>query len=86
MKTCFACLFVDRFVVGTFVTWFWLSIICAFCPILMLFAMAFIPETPRYLLMKNRDNDAKAAFEWLCDVTDKKLVEPEFLKVIELKQ
>lgn len=45
--------------------------------------MFFMPETPRYLLMRGRESDAKAAFKWLRGSNDWSLIEQDFLQVIK---
>ncbi|XP_070534231.1 solute carrier family 2, facilitated glucose transporter member 8-like isoform X2 [Ptychodera flava] len=43
----------------------WLALIGAIIPSLMVVLMAFMPETPRYLLSKNRRNDALVTLSYL---------------------
>ncbi|XP_065556829.1 facilitated trehalose transporter Tret1-like isoform X2 [Artemia franciscana] len=51
--------------VGAFVTWWWLSIISGFIPLMFMIAMMFVPESPVYLISKNDENGAKKALQWL---------------------
>ncbi|CAG7823599.1 unnamed protein product, partial [Allacma fusca] len=46
------------FSLAAFVSWFWLSVICALFPILLFFMLLFVPETPRFLLLKGQTKRA----------------------------
>jgi len=58
-----------------------LSIICAVVPFLFLLAVFFVPESPRYLLMKGRREDASKSLCWLRGTKSAQDVESELLLV-----
>lgn len=51
--------------VGAGVNAFWLSVICAFIPLIFGGIFFFMPETPQYLVMKNREDEAKKSLLFL---------------------
>ncbi|CAK1540943.1 unnamed protein product [Leptosia nina] len=53
------------FVVGGWTHWRTLSIISAAIPVLLIVVFWWMPETPQYLLGKNRRRDAEKALRWL---------------------
>ncbi|CAH0721282.1 unnamed protein product, partial [Brenthis ino] len=53
------------FVVGGWTHWRTLSIISAVFPVLLVAVFWWMPETPQYLLGKNRRRDAEKALRWL---------------------
>ncbi|XP_073969045.1 facilitated trehalose transporter Tret1-like isoform X2 [Rhodnius prolixus] len=53
------------YVIGAVVDVYWLSVICAIIPILTSVLMAFMPETPYYLLMKNDVQKARQSLQKL---------------------
>lgn len=53
------------YILGFFFDWKHLSLLGAVIPLPFLILMCMIPETPRYLVSKNRERDAKAALQWL---------------------
>lgn len=53
------------FVVGGWTHWQTLSIISAVFPVLLVAVFWWMPETPQYLLSKNRRRDAEKALRWL---------------------
>lgn len=71
------------YVVGAFVNWQWLSVICGVVPLVLLAAMIFIPESPRYLLMKGKNAEASKALCWLRGATSSQEVEDE-LRIVEM--
>jgi len=70
-------------VLGSFVSWQWLSLICGFVPLIFLVAMIFVPESPRYLLTKGKTAEASQALCWLRGKTSATDVEDE-LRIIEM--
>ncbi len=70
-----------RFVVGAFVNWFWLSIIAAFVPVIFFIFMIFMPESPRYLIIKRQPSAARNALKWLRRASTKRHIEPEMSQV-----
>ncbi|XP_061460054.1 solute carrier family 2, facilitated glucose transporter member 8 isoform X4 [Rhineura floridana] len=53
------------YIAGTGLEWRWLAVLCSLPPCLMLGVMAFMPETPRFLLSRNRRPEAIAALQFL---------------------
>ncbi|CAH4035322.1 facilitated trehalose transporter Tret1-like [Pieris brassicae] len=53
------------FVVGGWTHWRTLSIVSAVIPVLLIVVFWWMPETPQYLLGKNRRHDAEKALRWL---------------------
>ncbi|CAB3232478.1 unnamed protein product [Arctia plantaginis] len=53
------------YVVGGWTHWKILSIICAVLPPLLVVVFWWMPETPQYLLSKNRRRDAENSLRWL---------------------
>lgn len=53
------------FTVGAFVNVFWLSLICSFIPIIFLVLFIFLPESPAFLILKNRESNAYRSLKWL---------------------
>lgn len=52
------------YVIGYFVTVFWLSIACAVIPIVFGMCMIFLPESPLYLLKVGHRAKAKESLQW----------------------
>uniref|UniRef100_A0A8C8R5L0 Solute carrier family 2, facilitated glucose transporter member 8 n=1 Tax=Pelusios castaneus TaxID=367368 RepID=A0A8C8R5L0_9SAUR len=50
---------------GMALRWRWLAVLCSFPPCIMLMFMAFMPETPRFLLTQNKRLEAMAALQFL---------------------
>lgn len=59
----FGILFV--YIIGAFVSVFWTNVICATIPIAFVACFVFMPESPAYLVYKNRNAEALKAFKWL---------------------
>lgn len=53
------------YIAGFLFYWDWLSIIGSFPPALVLLLMVWMPESPRWLLDKNRKSDALKSLLWL---------------------
>ena len=63
MMVCLGVLFVNGF--GSFVHWMVLTGICIVFPALILVVMPFMPESPVYLLARQRRMEAQKSLEWL---------------------
>lgn len=50
---------------GAGVSVFWLSLICAVIPLIFGVVFLFMPESPTYLVIKDRSQDAAKALQWL---------------------
>ncbi|XP_053229909.1 solute carrier family 2, facilitated glucose transporter member 8 isoform X1 [Podarcis raffonei] len=53
------------YIAGTGLDWRWLAVLCSVPPCFMLVLVAFMPETPRFLLSRNQRPEAIAALEFL---------------------
>lgn len=53
------------YLVGPYVSWVTLSVLCAIFPALLIVAMFIVPESPTYLVKQSRRSDAAAALKWL---------------------
>ncbi len=53
------------YIVGTFLNVFWLSVICAIFPIIYTVVFFCMPESPTYLINKNREEEARKSFRFL---------------------
>ena len=53
------------YVVGAFIPWHHLSYFCAAFPVLLLFSMLLLPETPTWLITNDKEERAKKALSWL---------------------
>ncbi|XP_062561783.1 facilitated trehalose transporter Tret1-like [Armigeres subalbatus] len=66
------------FLLGTFTTWRITAAICVSVPLLTMIAICFVPETPMWLLSKNRNDDARKSLQWLRGWVSPEAVEKEF--------
>lgn len=69
------------YLVGAYMSVFWTNILCAIIPLVFGLAFFFMPESPIYLVIKNRDDEAKKSFKWLRG----ELYDPK-LEIDQLKQ
>jgi MFS family permease len=53
------------YVVGAFVSIFWLNVICGLVPIIFGILFIFMPESPYFLIANGRKNEAILALKWL---------------------
>ncbi|XP_075435104.1 solute carrier family 2, facilitated glucose transporter member 8 isoform X1 [Ascaphus truei] len=56
---------VGAYIAGMILEWRWLAVLCCVPPLIMLIFMCFMPETPRYLINKDRRSEALAALRFL---------------------
>ncbi|CAG7825446.1 unnamed protein product, partial [Allacma fusca] len=70
------------YIVGSFTSWSVLSMISAIIPVILAIGMFFMPDTPRYLLMKGKDQEARKALKWLRGAETDEQIEPEIKAVI----
>lgn len=66
------------YLLGTVTTWRTTAAICASIPIATMIAICFVPETPMWLLSKDRADDALKSLQWLRGWVSPKAVEQEF--------
>lgn len=53
------------YIIGPLMTLFWTNIVCALIPLIFGAIFFFMPESPVYLLIEKRDDEAIAALKWL---------------------
>lgn len=70
------------FIVGTFLDWYFLALanLCFVPPLVI--GMLFVPETPRWLILKGRDEEAKTSLEWFRGRENQELI---FLEIENIK-
>lgn len=67
--------------VGAFLSWRKIAMICVSVPVCIFIALFFIPETPIWLLSKNRQDRALNALQWLRGCVTPETVHDEFYKL-----
>lgn len=67
-----------QFILGSFLTWRNVALVCSFMPIITIFALYFVPESPYWLLTKGRVSEARNALCWLRGWVTFNHVEQEF--------
>lgn len=74
--------FSSVYLLGSITTWRNTALICCCIPITTAIAICFVPETPFWLMAKNRKDDALKSLMWLRGwVSDPKHVEKEFKEI-----
>ncbi|XP_031635122.1 facilitated trehalose transporter Tret1-like isoform X2 [Contarinia nasturtii] len=63
---------------GSHTSWRIAALICAVIPILSIIFISFMPETPIWLISRNRQEDALKSLRWLRGWVDAKAVQNEF--------
>lgn len=62
------------YIVGGYLELLYINILCAILPLIFAVVHLFMPESPVYLAMKNRPQDATRSLKWLrgndCDISD----------------
>jgi MFS transporter, SP family, solute carrier family 2 (facilitated glucose transporter), member 6 len=70
------------YLLGSITTWRVTALICCCVPVTTAVAICFVPETPFWLMAKNRKDDALKSLMWLRGwVSDPKHVEKEFKEI-----
>ncbi|XP_037050613.1 facilitated trehalose transporter Tret1-like isoform X2 [Bradysia coprophila] len=69
------------FCLGSIMTWRYVAIICLIVPLITVVAICFVPETPMWLLSKDRPDDALKSLQWLRGWVPAKNVEKEFAEM-----
>lgn len=76
--TCVVIGILVQFVLGSFLKWRTIALICSVLPVLTIFALFFVPESPYWLLTKNRANEARKSLAWLRGWVKPHQVDDEF--------
>lgn len=53
------------FVIGSFLSWYWLALVNGLTVILFIIGMLIAPESPRWLILKGKEYSASKSLEWL---------------------
>lgn len=72
-----------QFIVGSFYHWRTVALINCSVPILSIICLFFIPESPHWLIMKNRLEDARKSLRWLRGWTTEENIELEFRELCQ---
>ncbi|KAK9702321.1 Sugar transporter [Popillia japonica] len=67
-----------QFLFGTFFHWRTVALINCIFPVLSFVLLFFVPESPHWLILKNRLLDARKSIAWLRGWTSLEAIEPEF--------
>lgn len=73
------------YVVGTALDWRWLALACGLVPLAGILLIATVPDSPTFLLSKDRQEDAIYALMWLRGADNLHQVEPELNAVFATK-
>uniref|UniRef100_A0A670YAY8 Solute carrier family 2, facilitated glucose transporter member 8 n=1 Tax=Pseudonaja textilis TaxID=8673 RepID=A0A670YAY8_PSETE len=83
------------YLAGMALEWRWLAVLSSIPPCFLLGLMAFVPETPRFLLRQNRQSEAVAALqflrgplvdhEWECREIEANVNEQQEMSIAEFK-
>lgn len=55
----------SQFLMGLFLQWRTITLVSTIAPILAIFFLFFVPESPHWLILKKRDDEAKKSLMWL---------------------
>lgn len=73
--------FLIVYLLGTVTTWRNASLVCLSLPLVTMVAICFIPETPYWLLSKNRTEEARRSLQWLRGWVGPRAVATEFAEL-----
>lgn len=73
-----------QFVMGTFMTWRTVALVCSALPLLTILALCFVPESPYWLLTKGRVDEARESLAWLRGWAPFSIVKKEFDEISEV--
>ncbi|XP_017785422.1 PREDICTED: facilitated trehalose transporter Tret1-like [Nicrophorus vespilloides] len=69
------------FCLGTFFHWRTVAFICTFFNVVSFILLFFVPESPHWLISKNRNDEAKKSLAWLRGWTTMEAIENEYKEV-----
>lgn len=69
------------YLLGSFLSWRQVALACSIVPIIIIIAICFIPESPNWLLSKDRPKDAQRSLQWLRGWVEPATVHDEFTKL-----
>lgn len=72
-----------QFVMGTFLDWRTVALFNIILPVITISALFFVPESPHWLLVKGRDEEARDSLCWLRGWVPFHCVETEFNIIYE---
>ncbi|XP_044268552.1 facilitated trehalose transporter Tret1 isoform X2 [Tribolium madens] len=75
------CGILAQFLLGTFLNWRIVALVSVVVPIVSFFLLFFVPESPYWLILKNRHEDARKCIAWLRGWTTVEEIEPEFTEL-----
>lgn len=67
-----------QFALATFLKWRTIALVCSAMPVLTIIALYFVPESPYWLLTKNRVKEARKSLAWLRGWVEPHKVNDEF--------
>lgn len=70
-----------QFVLGIFFNWRTIALICSIFPIITITVLFFVPESPYWLLTKNRTHEARNSLAWLRGWVKPHEVDGEFKEI-----
>lgn len=70
------------YLLGTIMVWRTAALICLTVPVATMIAICFVPETPMWLLSKNRNEEALKSLQWLRGWVSQKAVQKEFDEIV----
>ncbi|KAL4143638.1 hypothetical protein QTP88_005950 [Uroleucon formosanum] len=74
------------YILGLFFDWRTVALYSAFCPIICICFVIFIPESPIWLIAKGRNDKAKKAMCWLRGWVEPEKINPEFLELVHYNE
>lgn len=76
--TCVVTGILVQFILGTFLNWRTIALVCSAMPLLTILALFFVPESPYWYLSKNRVQEARKSLAWLRGWVDPHEINDEF--------
>lgn len=72
-----------QFIMGSFLKWRTVALVSAILPIITIVALYFVPESPHWLLIQNRIDEARCSLSWLRGWVPFHRVETEFNEIYD---